>query len=59
MIDGEFKDPSETLEAIGKKKAKASGKGSNVGEGKTFNASLYIPCVSISKWNNYLNYRIL
>ncbi|KAJ9574644.1 hypothetical protein L9F63_008176 [Diploptera punctata] len=45
MIDGELRDASETLDAIGKKKkTKVSGKSSNVGEGKTFNVSLYIPC---------------
>ncbi|PSN52959.1 hypothetical protein C0J52_03625 [Blattella germanica] len=45
MIDGELRDSSEALDALGKKKKpKASGKGSNVGEAKPLNVSLYIPC---------------
>jgi hypothetical protein len=47
MIDGEVKDSSEVLDAVGKKKPKASRKGSSTGELKTLNVTLYIPCVSL------------
>ncbi|XP_069669033.1 protein odr-4 homolog [Periplaneta americana] len=45
MIDGEIKESSEVLDALGKKKkTKGSSKSSNTGEMKTLNVSLYIPC---------------
>ncbi|XP_021934616.1 protein odr-4 homolog [Zootermopsis nevadensis] len=52
MFDGELRDSSKALDALGKKKPKAGSKGPNSGEITMLTVSLYIPCNTRTEKDN-------